>query len=163
MSTDETTLLIYVLAGCMLLMALFLIAREFSASKQAQRIETALLIAKRARAELEHDLKVTQQNSLDEIKKQSETILIERIKEIKNELRDMQIENDTRALRIDRLEERISEYLSPPSANVNLDPTRAISLYNSGYNINEIARELKTTPDEVILTLKLNNVNPNRI
>ncbi|MDR0664837.1 MAG: hypothetical protein LBF86_04875 [Helicobacteraceae bacterium] len=156
---SEETLLIYILAGCLLLMAIFLIVKEFSAAKQAKRIIAALRSAQRARVAIEHDLKIAQQAALDQIKSQAAAILSEHIRATQEELRDMQIENDTRALRIERLEEKINEFASVPIAT-GIDASKVIALYNSGFNANEIARELKINQSEVVLTLRLNNLEP---
>jgi hypothetical protein len=143
----------------MLLMAIFLIVREASAAKEARRVVTALRAAQKSRIAIEHDLKVSQQTAIDEIKRQSASILSEHIRSMQNEIQDMQIENDTRALRIERLEGRINEFLSVP-APLGLDAAKAIALYDSGFSVGEIARELKVNQNEVALALRLNNLEP---
>ncbi|GHS88535.1 hypothetical protein FACS189487_07000 [Campylobacterota bacterium] len=152
--------LIYLLFGCLCLLFLFLVVREAANAKQTRAILSALANITRARAATEHELRVAQQTAIDQLKDQSAKILSEHIKSMEAELRDMQIENDTRSLRLDRLEEKINEYFSAPSAAASLDVSRAISLYNTGYNIDEIARELRTNQSEVALVLRLNNLEP---
>jgi DNA-directed RNA polymerase specialized sigma24 family protein len=156
---SEEMLLIYILAGCLLLMAIFLIVREYGAAKQLRKIVAALRAAQRARITLEHDLKIAQQTALDQIKSQSAAILSEHIRAMQEELRDMQFENDAKALRIGRLEERIDEFFAAPS-QLGIDASKVIALYNSGFNSKEIAKELKVNQNEVVLTLRLNNLEP---
>ncbi|MDR1451175.1 MAG: hypothetical protein LBI57_02395 [Helicobacteraceae bacterium] len=154
---SEEILLIYILAGCLLLMAIFLIVRESAAAKLTRKIAIALRSAQKARVAIEHDLKIAQQNALDQIKQQSASILSEHIRAMQEELRDMQIENDARALRLERIEERVDEFFAAPN-HLGIDASKVIALYNSGFNANEIAKELKINQSEVVLTLRLNNL-----
>ncbi|MDR2151320.1 MAG: hypothetical protein LBO72_00715 [Helicobacteraceae bacterium] len=156
---SEDTLIIYILAACLLLMAVFLIVKEYSAAKETKKIISALRATQKAKSAIEHDLKIAQQNALDQLKNQSAAILSEHIRAMQDELRDMQVENDTRALRIERLEERINEFVSAPNP-AEIDASRVIALYNSGFSSNEIARQLKINQSEVVLTLRLNNLEP---
>ncbi|MDR2906293.1 MAG: hypothetical protein LBU73_10125 [Helicobacteraceae bacterium] len=154
------TYLIYLLCGAIALIFLYLIAREFQTSRDFRRIYAALAAAQKARVGIEHELRVTMQKAVDETREKSESAIGEGLRASREEITDIKIETDFLLQRLDRLEESINKYhfLLSDQGVGEPDAAKIVSLYTSGYSIDEIARQLRVSATDVAFVVRLNNL-----
>ncbi|MFP4333053.1 MAG: DUF6115 domain-containing protein [Campylobacterales bacterium] len=99
------------------------------------------------RAKLRHEIKT----EIEEIKSE----LISAIRELEKVHEDERIELEDK---ISILEDRVKESLYMSTSTTSVDESRIVSLFQSGYGIESIAKELNIGKGEVELTLKLANL-----
>lgn len=162
---NETLLLFALLCGAILLLIVFLVYRDNSFTRRMRVYEAGIETLNRELFKMENRLKTQQQELIsaleNDLKRQSAEAIAGSIRHLQDSLQTEAIERDTQNMRIDRLEERITEFLSVPGT-ASLDASRAISLHQSGYSVEEIARDMRANVSEVALALKLNNLEPRR-
>lgn len=99
------------------------------------------------RAKLRNEIKT----EIEEIKSE----LISAIRELEKVHEDERIELEDK---ISILEDRVKESLYMSTSTTSVDESRIVSLFQSGYGIESIAKELNIGKGEVELTLKLANL-----
>ncbi|GHV09227.1 hypothetical protein AGMMS50229_18990 [Campylobacterota bacterium] len=157
---NETMLLIALVGLGLLCVTAYAIYRDRAAT--AKNITLAKHIKTLEAAKLTHEARIAALgNEITALKSDSVTIIAEQFKLFNDKLRDMQIENDTNAMRVDRLDERLGEYLSITPTS-SLDTTRVITLHKSGLTVAEIAKELHANHSEVLFALKMHDLNPRK-
>lgn len=155
--SDEILLFFALIAGVILLVVVIVAYRDSILSNKIKSIEIAIERLYREIHKIEGNLKNTNQTELESLKNSlkmdSEKALME--------VQDLKVELDMQHMKIGRLEEKVGEFLAVPNSSA-LDAARVISLHNMGYSVEEIARELRASANEVALALKLNNLEPRR-
>lgn len=162
---NETLLLFSLLCGALLLLIIFLAYRDSALTRRLKTYEAGIETLNRELFKLEARLKKQQEEALsalqEELKRQSAEAIVQSVRQLHEAITNQEIDNDAQNLRIDRLEERITEFFSVP-ASATLDASRVISLHQAGYSAEEIAKDLRANISEVALALKLNNLEPRR-
>lgn len=162
---SETLLLFLLLCGAVLLLIIFLAYRDSVFTRRLKTYEAGIEALNRELFKFESRLKNHQNEALaaleNDLKRQGAEAIAQSVRRLQEALQTEAIERDTQNMRLDRLEERITEFLSVPGT-ASLDASRVISLHNAGYSPEEIARDLRANVSEVALALKLNNLEPRR-
>ncbi|MDR0747267.1 MAG: hypothetical protein LBE89_05165 [Helicobacteraceae bacterium] len=154
---NETLLLIGLLCFVIAMLIGYIFYRDYALAQRFSRLTAIINRLSDEKDRLKTSFAAERDANLEAIKLQSAEIIVEQIKNVQESIRDLQVELDTQALRGDRLEARLNEYVSVPVDN-NIDTSRLIAMYNSGAGIEEIARQLRIGANEVTLALKLNNI-----
>jgi allophanate hydrolase subunit 1 len=154
---SETLLLIGLLCFVIAMLIGYIFYRDYALAQRFSRLAAIINRLVDEKDRIESSFAAEQEANIEAIKLQSAEIIVEQIKNVQESIRDFQVELDTQALRLDRLEARFNEYVSVP-VNNNIDTSRLIAMYNSGAGIEEIAHKLRIGASEVTLALKLNNI-----
>ncbi|MDR3347516.1 MAG: hypothetical protein LBN32_02775 [Helicobacteraceae bacterium] len=154
---NEILLVTIVLCVWLIAFGVFTLARDRVRSRHIEVLAKNLKTLKEDNEKFKRETSNRVTDEIESMKKQSVDIIAAQLQSMQAALRDMQIENDTNQLRVDRLEERLREYLSITPTS-NLDTTRAVALHKAGLTAAEIAKELRANQSEVIFALRLNEL-----
>ncbi len=155
---SEAMILIFLLAGIVVMMFVFMIIKDTATAKRLRIYEDAIETLNKNLYALEKKVKASPSDDFAEIIAQElapvTQSLVHALKEIQEN--NLTFQHATEG-RLRGLEERYKT-LFTPSSDTGADENRIITLYQQGASIEEIARDLRTTAGSVEFVLKLNGL-----
>lgn len=151
---EEALLLVFVV---LLLFVIGIIYRDSQVSQKIKAVESAIEVLHRDGFKIEKNLS----KELTELVDSSSGKTALALEGLEKMLEDLKDEFELSQMKVARLEEKINEFLAVPNAS-GFDASRAISLHNMGYTVEDISKELRVSVNEISLALKLNNLEPRR-
>lgn len=158
------TLYFALLGSTALFLLVFIFIRDAKFERRFRSYERAIDILNRKNYELDKELKETTNstqfnqkvaNAVNEELGQFTQSLIKGLKDIQENNKKFQLSTDER---IEKIESKIKEYFTMPSTNPMKDEGSVLRLYKEGYNLDEIAKELRMTVGEIEFILRLNQL-----
>lgn len=153
--SEEIALLVF---GVILFVVVIAIYRDSQLSGRIRSLESVIESLHREIFKVSAELRDEIYKVADEIRQKEG----HKDQEIQKKIDDLVIEFDMGQVKVARLEDKINEFLTLPNVG-GFDASRAISLHNMGYTVEDISKELRVSVNEISLALKLNNLEPRRM